>query len=107
MKGGVITSCCRVKGMDGSKQGIGVYPATTVVLVDVCLNIISVPEALQEAQNLWSLGRAARTCLPNLLGEDAAFYESTVLNGDGEERGAVDFLPKIEAGLIPILSYVG
>ena len=92
--------------MNGSKQGIGVYSATTVTFIDVCLNIISIPEALQEAQNLWSLGSAASTCLSNLLGECAAFYQSTVLNGDGEEWRAVDFLPKVEAGLIPILSYV-
>lgn len=39
---------------------------------------------------------------PQLGGQGASLDEGTVLADGREERGATDFLPEIEAGLIPI-----
>ena len=107
LEGGVVAAGGRVEGVDGAEEGVGVFAAAAVVLVDVGVDVLAVPEALEEAQDVGGLGFAARTGFPDLLGEDVAFDEGAVLHGGCEEGGALDFFPEVEGGFVPVLSHVG
>lgn len=88
--------------MDGREEGVGVQAGAAVVDVDVGVDVIASPKALCKAEDLGRGICAASACLAERLGKSGALSESTLGRGQGEEGGAVDLLPEIEAGLVPV-----
>ena len=92
--------------MDNTKDSIQVYTGSVgVISVEVTREKRSVPVALEETKDLWSLRDTARTFLTNLLGNCIAFNKSAMLDSRSKEGGTKCFFPKIVICLVPILSY--
>ena len=72
--------------MNRTQDRIDIFRASAVVLVDVCKNELTIPIALQEAKDLWSLGYAAWTSLTDLSCKGVALHKSAMLDCCSEER---------------------
>ena len=74
--------------MNGAQDRVDIFGASAVVLVDICKNVLTVPIALQEAEDLRSLRYAASTGLTNLSRKGISLYQSAMLDCRSEERRA-------------------
>lgn len=90
--------------MNRAQQSVGILARPAVVLVDVGYNVAlrRAPETLQKAKSLGSLSLGVWKRLAKSSGQRTGFDKSAVLVGNGEETGAVDFLPEVEASLVPV-----
>jgi len=61
---------------------------------------------LEEAKDKRSLRDTVGARLAKLSGKVVTLDQSTVLDSGGEEGRAVDLLPEIEPGLIPVLGHI-
>jgi len=61
---------------------------------------------LEEAKDKRGLRDTVGARLAKLSGKVVTLDQSTVLDSGGEEGRAVDLLPKIEPGLVPILGHI-
>jgi len=61
---------------------------------------------LEEAKDKRSLRDTVGARLAKLSGKIVTLDQSTVLDSGGEEGRAVDFLPEIEPGLVPVLGHI-
>ena len=86
LKGAVITPRRWIKRVNGAQDRVDIFGASAVVLVDICKDVLTVPVALQEAEDLRSLRYAASTCLTNLSSKGISLYQSTMLDCCSEER---------------------
>lgn len=90
--------------MNRAQKSVGILARPAIVLVDVGYNVAlrRAPEALKKAKSLGSLSWGIRKGLAQSRSQRTGFDKSAVLVGNGEETGAVDFLPEVEAGLVPV-----
>lgn len=102
---GAVTVCIDIKNGDRSQNGVGIQASPSIVNIDVGYHIFSVPEALEETENFRGL-IAARASDAKIMSQLSSLGKSSVLVLDGEETGALCFFPKVEASLIPVLSYI-
>ena len=72
--------------MNGAQDRVDVFGASAVVLVDIRKDVLTVPVALQEAEDLRSLRYTTSTGLTNLSCKVIALYQSTMLDCRSEER---------------------
>lgn len=96
----------RVESVYGGNEGIRILSSTTIVDVNVRVDIAASPEALSEAKDLWCCSRTTAAGLSELSSERGTFDKGTVRRSEGKERGAVDLFPEIESGLIPVANSV-
>lgn len=73
LEGAGIACSRRIKGVDGAQDGIDIFRTSPVVLVDICIDILTIPMALQKAKDLRGLGNAAETRLANLSCKRVSF----------------------------------
>lgn len=102
LEGGISALRGGVEGVDGGEDGVGVQAGAAIVDVDVGVDVLASPEALCKAEDLGCGICAAGAGLAERFGESGALSESTLGRGQGEEGRAVDFLPEIKAGLVPV-----
>ena len=91
----VVTSCGRIKGVNATQEGVGVFGAAAVVLVCVSEDVLAVPEGLEEAEDLWCDGTSGAG-LADLGCQCVAFYQCSVLDGGSEEAGALHLWRRCE-----------
>ena len=102
LEGGIGALRGGVECVDGGEDGVGVQAGAAVIDVDVGVDVLAGPEALCEAKDLGRGICAAGAGLTESFGESGALSKSTLSRGQGEEGRAVDLLPQIEAGLVPV-----
>lgn len=105
LQGWTIAVRIDIKSCDGPQYGVSIQASSAVVDVDVRHDVFTVPETLEEAENLRCLVTAC-TCDTEIMGELRTLDKSSVLVLDGEEAGCVSFFPKVKTTLVPILSHV-
>lgn len=100
-----VAVCIDIEGSDCAKDGVSVESSASIVLVDVGDDVLSVPEALQEAQDLWRLvtSSASNSQVTSELG---ALDQRAMLVLDSKEAGPEHFFPEVETSLIPVLPNV-
>ena len=74
LEGAGIACSRRIKGVDGAQNGIDIFGTSAVVLVDIRIDILAIPIALQKAKDLRGLRNAANTRLANLCGKRVSFH---------------------------------
>lgn len=88
LEGAVIACSRRVKCVDRTQDRIDIFGASAVVLVDVRKDELTIPIALQEAKDLWSLRCAAWTSLTKLPCKSISLHQSAMLDCCSEKRRA-------------------
>lgn len=99
----IVAASTRIKSLDTRQYRIHVLPTPPNIRVDIRNDELPIPVLLQEATHLGRLRVAVRTARSDGARERAAFDERAVLRRGREETRALDFLPQVEAGLVPVL----
>lgn len=107
LEGSVVTGSSRVESLNRAQNRVDIDAGARNLDAQVGNDSSAIPEALQEAAQLRSLGIAVLARLAEGLGERSALDQRTVLGGDGEERRTSHFFPQIDAGRVPVLGDVG
>ena len=68
LEGAIIASSGRVKCMDSAQDRIDIFNASAVIIVDVCMDVVTIPVVLQKAKDLRSLRHTATTWLSKFCG---------------------------------------
>jgi len=95
-----------IEDRNRSQDRISVQASSSIIHIDIRHNEFPIPESLQETQHLRSL-ITSRASHSERLGELCPFGQSSVLVLHGEEAGALDFFPEVEASAVPVLADVG
>jgi hypothetical protein len=104
LESGRIARCSRIKHVDAGQDRVCVLARSSTTSVGKCIR--ASPVRLEKAQDKRSLGNTIGARLAKLASEAATLDECTILNSCREEGRRVDFLPQVEACLVPILSDV-
>lgn len=106
LEGSIVAGSSRVESLNRAQNRVDIDTGARSLDTQVGNDGSAIPEALQEATQLRSLGIAVLTRLAQGLGERSTLDQRTVLGGDGEERRTSHFFPQIAAGRVPVLGDV-
>ena len=104
LESGRIAGGSRIKDVNAGQDRVGVFARSTTSSVGKSIG--ASPVGLEEAKDQRSLRDTVGARLSKLSGKVVALDQSTVLDSGREEGRAVDFLPKIETGLVPVLGHI-
>jgi hypothetical protein len=87
LESGSVATGSWIKQMNGTKESIGIFPSTSIVLIDIGKDVTlrAAPETLKEAKNLWGLGVAVGASLTKKCSKSTPFNKCSMLGSNSEK----------------------